>query len=397
MSYAAIGLALAGTTAYNTGFVLEKRALAALPALTVRRVRESVRALFGSPAWLAGFGCMAAGLGCQVVVLRLLPITIAQPIQASGLGILLLLARIVLGERASGREWWRLAAVCTSVVLLGLSAGQARPGDRPADPLAVAAVVAPSVVVALGLAADAYGRSRRRRPVTGVAVGLSAGLCYGIAGLGLKGLSADTAHAGLGGALLAAVGSPYAYLAVVASGAGMVLFQTGLQRFRVSVLIPTANVAGNGYFIVLGTVLFAESLPSQPTQLALRLAGLSASALALAIRPAIDPRRPAPVAALRHLSPRRVPMALDERLLDILACALDKGPLLYFAEDAALYNPRLHRMYRIDSDVPLMRADQSRPVDADLHRELIRRGAAGEARTTLGAPIAQVLAADREF
>ena len=36
-------------------------------------------------------------------------------------------------------------------------------------------------------------------------------------------------------------------------------------------------------------------------------------------------------------------MALDTKLLEILACPEDKGPLLYFEDEAALYNPRLHR------------------------------------------------------
>ena len=44
--------------------------------------------------------------------------------------------------------------------------------------------------------------------------------------------------------------------------------------------------------------------------------------------------------------PRSSPMALDPQLLEILACPEDKGPLLYFADEDALYNPRLHRRYR---------------------------------------------------
>ena len=34
------------------------------------------------------------------------------------------------------------------------------------------------------------------------------------------------------------------------------------------------------------------------------------------------------------------PMALDPKLLEILACPEDKGPLLYFADEESLYNPR---------------------------------------------------------
>ncbi len=34
-------------------------------------------------------------------------------------------------------------------------------------------------------------------------------------------------------------------------------------------------------------------------------------------------------------------MTLDPQLLEILACPEDKGPLLYFADEDSLYNPRL--------------------------------------------------------
>ena len=87
-------------------------------------------------------------------------------------------------------------------------------------------------------------------------------------------------------------------------------------------------------------------------------------------------------------------MTLHQRLLDILACPVDKGPLLYFADDRLLYNPRLRRLHRIDGDVPLMRADQSEDVGEDRHQDLLSRAAAGDVVGTLGASVDAVLAAD---
>ena len=40
-------------------------------------------------------------------------------------------------------------------------------------------------------------------------------------------------------------------------------------------------------------------------------------------------------------------MSLDPKLLEILACPEDKGPLLYFEDEQVLYNPRLKRKYEI--------------------------------------------------
>ena len=56
-------------------------------------------------------------------------------------------------------------------------------------------------------------------------------------------------------------------------------------------------------------------------------------------------------------------MALDPQLLDILACPEDKGPLLYFQDEDALYNPRLKRRYAIRDDIPIMLIDEAETVD----------------------------------
>lgn len=69
-------------------------------------------------------------------------------------------------------------------------------------------------------------------------------------------------------------------------------------------------------------------------------------------------------------------MALDPTLLDILACPEDKGPLLYFAADGFLYNPRLKRKYRIEDDVPVMLIDEAQKLSDAEHDTVMKRAAA---------------------
>ena len=40
-------------------------------------------------------------------------------------------------------------------------------------------------------------------------------------------------------------------------------------------------------------------------------------------------------------------MTLDPLLLEVLACPIDKEPLLWFADEEILYNPRLHKSYQV--------------------------------------------------
>ena len=55
-------------------------------------------------------------------------------------------------------------------------------------------------------------------------------------------------------------------------------------------------------------------------------------------------------------------MALDPKLLEILACPEDKGPLLYFPDEQALYNPRLHRRYDVRDGIPVMLESEARQL-----------------------------------
>jgi uncharacterized protein len=69
-------------------------------------------------------------------------------------------------------------------------------------------------------------------------------------------------------------------------------------------------------------------------------------------------------------------MTLDPRLLEILACPEDKGPLLYFSDEDALYNPRLKRRYAIADDIPIMLIDEATTVGDDEHARLLAKAEA---------------------
>jgi uncharacterized protein YbaR (Trm112 family) len=71
-----------------------------------------------------------------------------------------------------------------------------------------------------------------------------------------------------------------------------------------------------------------------------------------------------------------VTVALDAMLLEILACPEDKGPLLYFADEDTLYNPRLKRRYAIRDDIPIMLIDEAEAVSDDEHARLLAKAEA---------------------
>ena len=67
------------------------------------------------------------------------------------------------------------------------------------------------------------------------------------------------------------------------------------------------------------------------------------------------------------------PRRLDPRLVEILACPEDKGPLHYVADEDLLYNPRLHRRYDVVDGIPVMLVEEATTVDDAEHARLMAR------------------------
>jgi len=75
---------------------------------------------------------------------------------------------------------------------------------------------------------------------------------------------------------------------------------------------------------------------------------------------------------------------LEDALLDVLVCPIDKRGLLYFADDAMLYNPRLRRLYRIENDIPVMLPKLAAPVPDEEHERLMKCARRGEVTRITG-------------
>ena len=286
-AYTGIPLALVTTTAYNTGLVLEKRALGKMPVLDMRRLVPVVAGLATSPAWLAGFSLMLLGLACQTVVLTFEPVSIVQPVLSCGVALVLVLSRLVLRERLGGGEFWCVAVIAVSVVLLALSGvGSGNGAGHYASPGQMTAVVVPSVLLGLAVAVSSLRtrHHKHRTPATGICYGIGTGLLYGVTALAIKSLSGILVHEHSAAGIVAGIlGSPYLYLLGGCSIAAMLLYQVALQSCRASILIPVSTVVSSVYFLVAGTWLFHEHLPASPVRLTLRLAGIAVTGLVLIV------------------------------------------------------------------------------------------------------------------
>ncbi|HWF15962.1 MAG TPA: Trm112 family protein [Acidimicrobiales bacterium] len=75
-------------------------------------------------------------------------------------------------------------------------------------------------------------------------------------------------------------------------------------------------------------------------------------------------------------------MSLDPLLLDVLACPVDKGPLLWFEDEDVLYNARLKKSYRVEDGVPVMLVDEAVDVSGAEHDRLMAKAEKDGVRAT---------------
>lgn len=71
-------------------------------------------------------------------------------------------------------------------------------------------------------------------------------------------------------------------------------------------------------------------------------------------------------------------MSLDDPLLKILACPLDKGPLTLLQPEDVLYNPRLRRRYPVVDGIPQLLPSSGEQVTEEEHEQLLPRVAVPE-------------------
>ena len=256
----------------------------------------------------SGAACSCSGVSsARASRSSLAPISVAQPIFASGIVLLLVLSHFVLHDHLRKVEWSALAD----------DRGRPRPsrpfGRHPRRPrrgeqstsahfllVAIPTAAAGSSSSSWPTAAHNTGRVKQLRAPL---FGLAAGLLYGVAGLGLKSASTYVQRYGLFGSVPHLLVSPELYVLAVAMATGLVLFQTGLQRCSASVVSPVNIVTSIAYVIAVGTVLFNERLPTAAGPRACGWPGSPAS------WPALSPSRP-PGGKSEHET------ALDEQSLD---------------------------------------------------------------------------------
>ncbi|HEX4865841.1 MAG TPA: hypothetical protein VFV02_17365 [Acidimicrobiales bacterium] len=288
---AGTAVAVVSAVLYDAGYILEKRALSDLPALGVNPI-ALIRTVIRSRGWLAGFAAMLAGLLLQVVALTMAPVSVVQPVLAAGLVALVAAGGPLLGERLGRRERSALVLVVGAVLAIAASS---RPGAHLANSVPSSSFTVLALIAAFGAIAAGWGgvRSPHTAPSGAALLATAAGLLYGLGAIAEKAVAAEVVGHGVLNGAVAALRSPYPWLFLVVTFAGMVIFQLALQRHAASLVATLSNTVSSVCALTGASVVFGEMLVPGGWWSLARVAGFVAVAAALVVL-GVDRRRMEP-------------------------------------------------------------------------------------------------------
>lgn len=196
----AAGIAVAVTAAVANAFsvVLQSSEARESPSREAMKL-SLLRRLAHRPRWLLGTGLVIFAGALQVLALALAPLAIVQPTLATGQLVLLVLARVKLGERVGRHE-----ALSALAIFGGLSAVVAAAPSHSVVRSSFGSLLIPLLVVGVPAATTfVIGRFHRR---LGLVLVAGAGLSYSWADFGSKLLARNLSHGAWGAAALWAIG-----------------------------------------------------------------------------------------------------------------------------------------------------------------------------------------------
>ena len=243
---------------YNLAVVVQKS--------QAELVSESGVAILGSlmarPFWLLGVALQMLGLVFHGFALAEAPITIVQPIVASGIVFLVLFAALILRERPSWRELVGMLLAVSGVSLLAIRVhGPAVLAPLDGEDFAYAVLSAAALAALL----QRFGRSGRV-----ASTGVRAALIGGAAGVG-QGMS--DAMNRLAGAWFEPSGwIPPTWLLCAAlvllllfGLQGFVAAQNAFQRYRANTVVPCIVTAQLFVPVAMAIILFGQPGPRDGT------------------------------------------------------------------------------------------------------------------------------------
>jgi hypothetical protein len=250
-------LALVCAFATNLGFLWKHRGACAAPAVDIKHPLRSAKGLFASKWFAIGWAVAVLAWVFHVAAMAMAPLSVVQPVIAGGLVFLAVLAERSFGLQVGKRQWAGVACTAIGLVLLAVTLPL---GSGAHSGYSVAAMIAfESSLLVVGTLLVMSHKLGVKTEHHGVALGVAAGILFGVSDVAIKALTHGVGHNGLMGLV-----SPWMAATIISSVLAFYASAGGLQKGEAVPVITLTSAAANVTAISGGILVFGDPLAHTP-------------------------------------------------------------------------------------------------------------------------------------
>jgi len=268
MTVVAIILSVGAALALNYSMYMQKKAVGTLPQVQAKLTWDIVKAFFTNRYWLQSISVLAIGGGLYVVAIGMAPVSIVQPIVASGVALLAYLAIKNLGEKPRRIDLYAIGLTILGVILIGVSMAEGIPEKVKHDAVPLWILTGVMVFLAVAIPLLLRGGSSNREAA---GLGISVGLLYGIGAVFARLLIVDWGNQWASKGVLVVVSSIFGLVWLAVMVPGFIEQQAALQRGMAIIVVPILAGLSQLVPIFVGTVALNEAFPKSGALVAVRI------------------------------------------------------------------------------------------------------------------------------
>lgn len=264
----AVLTAVGASLMFNYAMYLQKREVVGLPEVKFELSWDTIKAFITNRGWIISMVVVLLGSGLYAVALGIAPVSIVQPIMASGVALLAYLAIKNLGEHPRKQDLVAIGLSILGVVLIAVSL--IGTSTKTVTHNATVLWVFTAVAVALAIVIPLFFRKKSPGQF-GAALGITVGILYGTSAVFAKLLLTDWAnrwpHHGVASLFQSVFPLAWALTLVPA----FIVLQAALQKGMAIVVVPIVAGLNQLVPIMLGMFALNEKLPANPALATVRI------------------------------------------------------------------------------------------------------------------------------